>query len=79
MASYREQAFKILDESRTEVRYNSEWLGRLDFAAPGPMDPPEQADRPEIWRACQRAFYVGSMTRVKNRIKALLSQQSEEK
>ena len=32
MATYKEQAFKILDPERTEVRYNSEWLGRLTFA-----------------------------------------------
>ncbi|MFC2077605.1 tyrosine--tRNA ligase [Candidatus Bipolaricaulota bacterium] len=32
MATYREQAFKILDPERTEFRYNSEWLGKLDFA-----------------------------------------------
>jgi len=32
MATYREQAFKILDESRTEFVYNSDWLGKLDFA-----------------------------------------------
>ena len=25
-ATYQEQAFKILDRERTEVRYNSEWL-----------------------------------------------------
>ncbi|MGY4707801.1 tyrosine--tRNA ligase [Candidatus Bipolaricaulota sp. J31] len=31
MASYREQAFRILDPERTEVRYNSEWLGKLTF------------------------------------------------
>ncbi|MEP7071279.1 MAG: tyrosine--tRNA ligase [Verrucomicrobiota bacterium] len=30
--TYRDQAFKILDESRTEVVYNSAWLGRLSFA-----------------------------------------------
>jgi len=29
MRSYKEQAFKILDPARTEVRYNSEWLGEL--------------------------------------------------
>lgn len=29
MKSYREQAFKILDPQRTELRYNSEWLGKL--------------------------------------------------
>lgn len=32
MATYKEQAFKILDPQRTEVRYNSEWLGKLTFA-----------------------------------------------
>ncbi len=32
METYREQAFKILDPDRTEFRYNSEWLGELDFA-----------------------------------------------
>ncbi len=31
MASYKEQAFKILDPDRTEIRYNSEWLGKLTF------------------------------------------------
>ncbi len=28
-ATYQEQAFKILDRDKTEVRYNSEWLGKL--------------------------------------------------
>lgn len=32
MATYVEQAFKILDPEKTEIRYNSEWLGRLTFA-----------------------------------------------
>ena len=30
-ATYSEQAFKVLDRSRTEVRYNSEWLAGLDL------------------------------------------------
>ena len=30
--SYAEQAFKILDRERTEIRHNSEWLAPLDFA-----------------------------------------------
>jgi tyrosyl-tRNA synthetase len=30
--SYMEQAFQIIDPTRTEVRFNSEWLGELDFA-----------------------------------------------
>jgi tyrosyl-tRNA synthetase len=29
--TYKAQVFKILDESKTEVRYNSEWLGKLDY------------------------------------------------
>ena len=32
MATYVEQAFNILDPEKTEIRYNSEWLGRLTFA-----------------------------------------------
>jgi tyrosyl-tRNA synthetase len=32
MKTYQEQAFKILDSERTEIRYNSEWLGKLSFA-----------------------------------------------
>lgn len=30
--TYQKQIFKILDESRTTVYYNSEWLGPLNFA-----------------------------------------------
>lgn len=30
-ATYRKQIFKILDSSRTEVRFNSEWLSTLNF------------------------------------------------
>jgi tyrosyl-tRNA synthetase len=29
--TYKAQVFKILDESKTEVRYNSEWLGKLGY------------------------------------------------
>ncbi|HEY1985880.1 MAG TPA: tyrosine--tRNA ligase [Terracidiphilus sp.] len=29
--TYKEQVFKILDEQATEVRYNSEWLGKLGY------------------------------------------------
>src|SRR6187431_1696348 len=28
--TYQAQAWKVLDKSKTEVRYNSEWLGKLD-------------------------------------------------
>ncbi len=30
--TYKHQVFKILDETKTEVRYNSEWLSKLGFA-----------------------------------------------
>lgn len=29
--TYKQQVFKILDPAKTEVRFNSEWLGRLGF------------------------------------------------
>ena len=29
--TYKEQVFKILDKNETEVRYNSEWLGKLGY------------------------------------------------
>jgi tyrosyl-tRNA synthetase len=29
--TYQEQVFKILDKDRTEVRFNSEWLGKLGY------------------------------------------------
>ena len=29
--TYKEQVFKILDAEKTEVRYNSEWLNKLDY------------------------------------------------
>jgi tyrosyl-tRNA synthetase len=30
--TYKQQVFKLLDEQRTEVRYNSEWLDQLGYA-----------------------------------------------
>ncbi len=30
--TYKKQIFKLLDEGRTEIRFNSEWLGRMSFA-----------------------------------------------
>ena len=29
--TYREQAFKVLDQNRTEIVYNGSWLGKLSF------------------------------------------------
>ncbi len=31
--TYKAQVFKILDAHKTEVRFNSEWLGKLDYEA----------------------------------------------
>lgn len=30
--TYAEQAFKVLDREKTELRFNSEWLGKMSFA-----------------------------------------------
>jgi len=30
--TYKQQVFKVLDENKTEVRFNSEWLGKLSAA-----------------------------------------------
>ncbi|HID37781.1 MAG TPA: tyrosine--tRNA ligase [Ghiorsea sp.] len=30
--TYKQQVFKVLDESKTEVRFNSEWLGKMSAA-----------------------------------------------
>ncbi len=30
-ATYKRQVFKILDEDKTEIRFNSEWLGKMGF------------------------------------------------
>ncbi len=30
--TYEDQLFKILDRSKTELHFNSEWLGKMDFA-----------------------------------------------
>ncbi len=32
MRTYTDQAFNVLDRSKTKVRYNSEWLAKLNFA-----------------------------------------------
>jgi tyrosyl-tRNA synthetase len=31
-AAFAEQAFRVLDRARTEVRFNGEWLGKLSYA-----------------------------------------------
>jgi tyrosyl-tRNA synthetase len=31
-AEFAEQAYRILDRDRTEIRFNGEWLGKLDYA-----------------------------------------------
>ncbi len=37
MATYFEQAYKILDRDKTEVHYNSKWLSKLGFAEIGQL------------------------------------------
>jgi tyrosyl-tRNA synthetase len=32
-ATYRQQVFRILDPERTDIRFNSSWLGRLELAS----------------------------------------------
>ena len=53
LALMDEASFKVHPIARHE---QARRIGRLDFAAPGPMAPPDQADQPEIWEACQRAY-----------------------
>jgi hypothetical protein len=48
-----EPSFKLHPARRHE---QSRRVGRFDFAAPGPMSPPDQEDQPEIWRASQEAY-----------------------
>src|SRR5579864_7991361 len=33
--TYKRQVFKLLDPEKTQVRFNSEWLGKLDFFGVG--------------------------------------------
>jgi len=48
-ATYKEQAFKALDESKLEIRYNSEWLSRL-----GAMDFIDLAAKVTVARLLER-------------------------
>src|SRR4029077_5447046 len=43
---FAEQAFRILDRERTEVRFNGEWLRAAGHARPGPPPPPTHPGRP---------------------------------
>lgn len=47
--TYTQQAFKILDRDKTEVRYNSEWLGKL-----GPTDLVELCAKYTVARMLER-------------------------
>jgi len=53
LAFMDEPSFKVHPAARHE---QARQVGRLDFAAPGPMVPPNQDDEPEIWEACQQAY-----------------------
>ena len=48
-----EPSFKLAPMARHQ---QARRVGRLDFCAPGPMSPPIQEERPEIWRAFQEAY-----------------------
>src|SRR5882757_113347 len=47
--TYQEQAFKVLDRSKTELRYNSEWLSRFS-----PLDFIELAAKMTVARVLER-------------------------
>jgi hypothetical protein len=53
MALMDEPSFKLAPDARHRQARD---VGRLDFAAPGPMSPPDQADEPELWEAFQQAY-----------------------
>ena len=53
MALMDEPSFKLDPDARHR---QAREVGRLDFAAPGPMSPPDQADEPELWEAFQQAY-----------------------
>lgn len=53
MALLDDPNFKIHPARRHEQLRR---VGRLDFGAPGPAVPPNQEDRPELWRAHQQAY-----------------------
>lgn len=48
-ATYQQQAFKVLDASRTEVRFNSEWLGKMSV-----VDMIELTSRRTVARTLER-------------------------
>ncbi len=48
-ATYQQQAFKVLDAARTEVRYNSEWLGKMSV-----IDMIELTSRRTVARTLER-------------------------
>ncbi len=53
LALMDEPSFKIHPAARHE---QARRVGRLDFAAPGPMSPSDPSDRPEVWEAHQQAY-----------------------
>ncbi len=53
LAFMDEPSFKVHPAARHR---QARRIGRLDFAAPGPMVPPDQEEEPEIWQACQQAY-----------------------
>ncbi len=53
LAYMDEPSFKVHPAARHE---QARRIGRLDFAAPGPMVPPDQPDEPQVWQTHQQAY-----------------------
>jgi tyrosyl-tRNA synthetase len=51
--TYKAQVFKILDKSKTEVRFNNEWLGKLSF-----QDLIRLASKCTVARMLERDFFA---------------------
>ncbi len=66
--TYKKQAFKILDPAKTEVRFNSEWLGGPRLGRASSASP-----RPTTWRACSSGATSGSATRPGSRSRSTSS------
>ncbi len=55
LAMMGEPNFKVHPARRHE---QARRVGRLDFCSPGPMSPPNDEDRPEVWQAHQAAYHA---------------------
>ena len=58
--TYEEQIFKILDKDKTEVKFNSEWLSKLNFA-----DIIELASKCTVARMLERKIFRKDLKPIK--------------